>query len=125
MKFEADHLRRDHIDRLTEHDGFGFDAADAPADDAETVDHRGVRIGADERIGKENAVAREDTLREIFEIDLMHDAGGGRDDAEILKRLWAPFQKFIAFAVALKFDLRVFRSARIRRRKNPPAPNGQ
>ena len=31
--------------------GFGLDAAHAPAQHAEAVDHGGVRVGADERVG--------------------------------------------------------------------------
>ena len=49
----ADDFRRQEINRLTEHAGFRFDSAHAPADDAETVDHGRVRIGADERVGVE------------------------------------------------------------------------
>ncbi len=37
--------------RLAEHGGLGLDAADAPAEHAQAVDHGGVRVGADERIG--------------------------------------------------------------------------
>jgi hypothetical protein len=51
-ELEAHHLRREQVERLTEHDGLGLDAADAPADDAETVDHGRVRVGADERVRK-------------------------------------------------------------------------
>ena len=39
---EADDLRNEHRDRLAEHGGFGFDPADAPADHAQAVHHRGV-----------------------------------------------------------------------------------
>ena len=49
-QMHADDFRREKINRLTEHARFRFDAADAPADDAEAVDHRRVRIGADERV---------------------------------------------------------------------------
>ena len=48
----ADDVRRQEINRLPEHARLGFDAADAPADNAEAVDHRRVRIGADERVGE-------------------------------------------------------------------------
>ncbi len=51
-ELEADDFGHEHVERLAEHDGFGLDAADAPADDAQAVDHRGVAVGADERIGK-------------------------------------------------------------------------
>src|ERR1043165_4329277 len=40
---DADDLGGLEGDGLAEHAGFGFDAAHAPADDAEAVDHGGVR----------------------------------------------------------------------------------
>ena len=43
--------RRPRIERLAEHHRLGLDAADAEAEDAEPVDHRRVRVGADERVG--------------------------------------------------------------------------
>ena len=52
VQLEADHRGNQHRERLAEHGGFRFDSADAPAENAEAVDHRGVRIGADQRIGK-------------------------------------------------------------------------
>jgi hypothetical protein len=42
VQLEPDDLGNEHRDRLAEHRGFGLDAADAPAHDAEAVDHRGV-----------------------------------------------------------------------------------
>ena len=50
-QLEADDLRDQHRDRLAEHRRLGLDAADAPAEHGEAVDHRGVRVGADERVG--------------------------------------------------------------------------
>ena len=47
---DAQHLRDQHRARLAEHRGLRLDAADAPADHAEAVDHRRVRIGADQRV---------------------------------------------------------------------------
>ena len=44
-------------------------------------------------------------LAEIFEVDLVADAGAGRHDAEIAERLLAPFQEFVALLVALIFEL--------------------
>ena len=103
---------KQHGDRLAEHRGLGLDAADAPAEHAEAVDHGGVRIGADAgvRIGDDVAVLagrRPHRLAEIFEVDLVADAGAGRHDAEIVERLLAPFQEFVALLVALIFELDV------------------
>jgi hypothetical protein len=47
---EADDLRQDHGDGLTEHDRFGLDTADTPADNSESVDHGSVGICADHRV---------------------------------------------------------------------------
>jgi predicted membrane protein len=38
---------------------------------------------------------------------LVDDPGGGRHDREVIERLLAPAQKFIALAVALELELRV------------------
>ena len=42
VRLHADDVGGEEIHRLAEHRGFGLDAADAPGDDAEAVDHRGV-----------------------------------------------------------------------------------
>ena len=52
-----DHLGHRLVQRLTEQDRLGLDPADAVAQHAEGVDHRRVRVGADERIGEGHAVA--------------------------------------------------------------------
>jgi hypothetical protein len=44
---ETDDLRSDQGDRLAEHRGLGFDASDAPPQNAQAVDHRSVRVGPD------------------------------------------------------------------------------
>ena len=113
----ADDFRREEIDRLAEHARFRLDAADAPADDAEAVDHGGVRIGADERVGIIDAVLLEHALGEVFEIHLVHDADAGRHDAEGLERLLAPLEELVALAVALEFELEVAAAAHRREPK--------
>jgi hypothetical protein len=110
-KFVADHLGHQHGDGLAEHGGFGLDAAYAPAEHAEAVDHCGVRVGADEGIGicVEFAVdfGGEDYAGEIFEIDLVADSHARRHGAEVAKGRLAPFEKRIALAVALELEERI------------------
>ena len=50
-QLEAEHLRDQQRHRLAEHRRLGLDPADAPAEHAEPVDHRRVRVGPDERVG--------------------------------------------------------------------------
>ena len=52
-----------------------------------------------------SSVLRPHRLAEIFEVDLMADAGAGRHDAEIAEGLLAPFQELVALLVALVFEL--------------------
>ena len=57
VQAEADDLRDQHDRRLAQHGRLGLDAADAPADDAEAVDHGGVRVGAEHGVGKDHRLA--------------------------------------------------------------------
>ena len=114
-ELEADHLGNEHGDRLAEHGRFRLDAAHAPAEHAEAVDHGGVRVGAHQRIGIGHLdllavdlfLAGPDGLGEVFEVHLMADAGAGRDDAEVVERVLAPLQEAIALLVLLVFFLDV------------------
>ena len=110
-ELEADDLRHEHRDRLAEHRRLGLDAADAPAEHAEAVDHRRVRVGADERVRERLQptvdLAGLDDPRQELEVDLVDDARRRRDDGEVLERLLAPAQERVALAVALELELGV------------------
>ena len=56
-ELEADDLRDQHRHGLAEHRRLGLDAADAPTEDPEPVDHRRVRVRPDQRVGERPAVA--------------------------------------------------------------------
>ena len=111
VKLEADDWGNHHREWLAEHRGFGFDAADAPAEDAEAIDHCGVRVGADERIriGEPGAIflLGENDFGEVFEIYLVADAGVGRDDLEIVECFLAPAEESVALDIAKEFDFGV------------------
>ena len=81
---------RQEIDRLTQGRRLGLDAADAPADHAEARDHAGMRIRSDQRIGKAHAVLDQKSVGEEFEIDLVQDAGAGREQPECRDRPASP-----------------------------------
>src|SRR5699024_4274001 len=79
-QLEADDFGDEHAHRLPEHGRLGFDAADAPAEHAEAVDHGSVRIRAHQgvRIGLGQAlggVTSEHDPGQVFEIDLVADSG--------------------------------------------------
>ncbi len=48
-----------------------------------------------------------DNISQILKIDLVHNAGHGRDNAEVVEGFLSPFQELIAFAIALEFHLSV------------------
>ena len=110
-QFDAHHLRNQHRNRLAEHRRLGLDTSDSPPDDTQAVDHRRVRIGADQgvRIRQRpvGALIETDDAGEVFEIHLVHDAGVRRHDTEIVERLLAPLEEPIAFLVAGELEPRV------------------
>ena len=127
-QLEADDFRNEHRNRLAEHRGLRLDAADAPAQDAEAIHHRRVRVRPDQRvrIGERAHIAAfrplvrvlvrsEHDPRQIFDVDLVADAAVRRRDAEILECLLAPFEQRISFAVARVVELLVDRH----RARNP------
>ncbi len=107
MQVDTDHVGREEIDRLPEHGRFRFDSAHAPGDDAEPVDHRRVRVGADQRVGKVDAVFRVHAGREELEVHLVDDAEAGRDDLQPVERAHSPLEEFVARAIAGELDAHV------------------
>src|ERR1051325_7080432 len=103
----ADHVRREEVDGLAQHARFGLDAAHAPGDDAEPVNHRRMRVRPDQRVRVIDAVLLPHAARQEFQIDLVNDAYVRRHDAEAVKRLHAPLQELIARVVALELHLHV------------------
>src|SRR5688500_11339939 len=109
----ADHFGDQHRDRLAQRRNTAFDAAHAPADDAQSVDHGRVAVHADYgiRISDDSPVAftRPYDAREIFEVDLVADAGARRDDPQLLERAAAPAQELVTLLVAGKLERHVLR----------------
>ena len=106
-ELEADHPGDEHRDGLAQHGRLGLDAADAPAEHAQAVDHGGVRVGADERVRVRPAVAGHHHAREVLQVDLVHDAGARRHDLELVEGALAPPQELVALLVAAVLEVDV------------------
>ena len=110
---DADDLGDEHAHRLAEHGGFGLDAADAPAQHAQPVDHRGVRVGADQgvRIGTGRGAARaiggEHDPGQVLEVHLVADAGVRRHDEEVVEGFLRPPQQLVTLLVAVELQVGV------------------
>ena len=111
MKAHPDHHRGEQEERLAEHAGLGLDTADPPAEDADAVDHGGVRVGPDHGVGKggANPVDLPDghRLGQVLEVDLVDDAHPRRHHAEAVERLLGPAEQGVALVVALVLALDV------------------
>ena len=111
LEMHADHVRGEEVHRLAEHPGLRLDAAHAPADHADAVDHGGVAVGTDQRVRVIHtpfrAVFVQHAARQIFEVDLVHDADAGRHHLEGIERLHTPLHELVALAVALEFHFHV------------------
>ena len=122
---EPDHFGQYHRVGLAEHGGLGLDAADTPAEDRDAIDHRGVGVGADQGVGIGDvgddrlavelhlALCAPHRLRQVFEIDLVADAGAGRHHAEVPERTLRPFEEAVALLVLLVFLVDVLLERRI------------
>ena len=119
-ELEADDFGQQHGEGLAEHAGLGLDAAHAPAQNRQAIDHGRVRISAHQRVGIGDVhsgglaalggvlfLLRPDGLGEIFQVHLMADAGAGGHDREVLEGALAPLEELIALAVALIFQIHV------------------
>ncbi len=103
----ADHVRGQKVNRLAEHARLCFDTADSPAKDAEAVDHRCMRVRADESVRVVEAVVLLNNFGEIFKVHLVTDAYAGRDHVESAEALHAPFQESVPGVIALDFHVQV------------------
>ena len=63
----------------------------------------GANQGVGESVGLAIYIFGHHHIRQVFEIDLVHDAGHRRDNAEVVESLLSPFQELVAFAVAMEF----------------------
>ena len=105
---DTDHIGGEEVNRLSQHPGFGFNPANAPADDSKTIDHRGVGVGSNEGIRVEEAIiGGKNTLCEVFEVYLVDDTNAWWNDAKCVKGLHPPLHELVALCVALEFDFHV------------------
>ena len=89
---------------MAQHDGFGFQTADADGDDAQCIHVRGVRVGADTGIREGNAIAGLNHRRHLLQVDLVHDAVTGRNHVHVLERGLGPVDEMETVFVATVFD---------------------
>ncbi len=108
-QLEAHHPGDQHRDGLAEHGRLGLDAADAPAEHAEPVDHGGVGVGAEQGVGVglARSSAGEDHPGQVLQVDLVADAGVGRHHPQGVEGALAPAQEPVSLLVALELQLGV------------------
>ena len=130
-QLEADDLRNQHRHRLPQHGRLGLDAADAPAQHAQPVDHRRVRVGADQRVGirqRGRAIGRlgpEDDPGQVLEVDLVDDPRVRRNDAEIIEARFAPSGETRNARDCAEIPARRWPRTPARCRPRRPAPSGR
>ena len=92
---------------MAQHAGFRLNATYAPANNANAVDHGGVRIGTDQGVGIVKAVFVMHATRQVLQVDLVHDAKARWHNAKSVERLHAPLHELVALVIALKFQFHV------------------
>ena len=114
VQLEADDLRNQHRHRLAEHRRLGLDAADAPAEHAEAVDHRRVRVGADERVrvGDVRPSLTNTTRARYSRFTWWTMPVSGGTTLKLSERRLAPAEERVALLVPLEFELGVVERTR-------------
>ena len=101
------------VHRLAQQHRLRLNAAHAPPQHSQTVDHGRVGIGADERIGAGDVRAvdllHRHHLCQVLQVDLVHDPRPRRDHTQAIERPLSPAQQEISLPVALVFKLDVAR----------------
>src|SRR5690606_11731841 len=107
LEFHAHDVGGQEINRLAQHAGFGLDAAHAPPNHADAVDHGGVAVRADQGVRIVDVVFLVHAARQVFKVDLVHDAEARGHHAEGVECLHAPFHELVALLVALELQFHV------------------
>ena len=114
---QADHGRQEHGQGLAQHGRLRLDAAHAPAQDAQPIDHDGVGVGTDQGVAEGAPVRRgEDQSGQVLEVDLMADASPRRHHLVVPERSLGPAQELVALEVPPVLDRHVLVVRRRRRR---------
>mmetsp|Transcript_47504 Transcript_47504/g.93684 ORF Transcript_47504/g.93684 Transcript_47504/m.93684 type:complete len:304 (-) Transcript_47504:651-1562(-) len=107
-ELETDDFGKDHRNRLAEHNGLRLNPAHTPTDDSEAVNHGGMGVCANDRVGIQNAlVILHHHTRKVFKVHLMHNTRSWRNDQHVVERSSTPLKECEALFVSVKFDLLV------------------
>jgi hypothetical protein len=97
---DADHHRPGEEHRLSEHGGLSFYPAYAPAEDPQSVDHRGVGVGADQCVGERKPVPGDHHPAQVLQVHLVADSHARGDYPEVPKGLLTPVEQCVTLPVA-------------------------
>src|SRR5690606_11123328 len=110
-QFKPDHIGGQEVKRLPQHTGFGFNAADTPAEDAQAVDHGGVGVGSHQGVREDLQLAIHFTglshFGQVFQVDLVHDPRGWRHRTEVVEGFFCPAEQAVTLFVPFKLPVHV------------------
>ncbi|CAB4861572.1 unannotated protein [freshwater metagenome] len=106
-EFESNNARNQHRNGLAQHRRLSFNATHSPTKHTQTIDHRGVRVSSHDRIGVSLTIADHHHAGKVFNIDLVHDPGAGRNNFEFIKGALPPAQELVALLIAFIFQRNV------------------
>ena len=93
---------------MAKHRCLRLDAAHTPAEHAKPAHHRGVAVGAHQRVREGLSVlGGEDHSGQVLEVHLVADPGVGRHHGEVVEGPGSPAQQPITLGVSLVLDRRV------------------
>ena len=103
-QLDADDVGQTHPRGAAQHHAFRFQAAHADGDHAQRVDHRRMRIRADQGVGIGHAILHLDHGRHALEVNLVQDAIPRRDHVDVFKGFLGPVDEVETVFIATVFD---------------------
>ena len=92
---------------MAKHHSFRFDSTDTPTQNTESIDHRRMAVGADQRVRHPYTVLLTRNTCNPLQIHLMDDATAGGNCTEIVEALLSPLEELVALHIALIFDFQI------------------
>ena len=110
-ELETHYPRNQHRYGLAQHGGLCFDSPNAPAENSQAVDHRGVRVrahtGVRERLNRAGHLFGIRNFGEVLDVHLVDDAGSWWHNLEVVESVLTPTKELVSLAIAPVFNLDV------------------
>src|SRR5690625_3801985 len=106
-QFQADHFGIGDEIVLPQQGSYSFDPPYTPADHADSVDHRRVRVCSHQRIRKKPAIPGSHSTCKVFQVHLMTNPHTRWNHSKVFKSILCPLQQLVTLSVSTVLHLHI------------------